>query len=111
MKKNTILCASIGVALTLVMGAMPAYSSPHHRHVSQQRVVGKSEVIINSANVAQLCSLKGLGMKRAQAVVAYRTAHGAFRNINDLVNVKGIGTKLLARLIKNNPGRMRLSAG
>ena len=52
-------------------------------------------VDINKADVESLTSLKGVGEKKAQAIIAYRKSHGDFSSIDDLLNVKGIGEKIL----------------
>lgn len=55
-----------------------------------------AKVDINSADAATLASeLKGVGEKKAQAIVAYRDEHGPFKSIQDLAGVKGIGDKVL----------------
>ena len=52
---------------------------------------------INSADAAALAStIKGVGMKKAQAIVSYRKQHGKFHSIDELSNVKGIGPKTVA---------------
>ncbi|WP_025820102.1 ComEA family DNA-binding protein [Shewanella marina] len=56
-----------------------------------------SKVNINTANVEQLQQLKGVGEKKAQAIVAYRKQHGNFKSIDQLAEVKGIGPKLLQK--------------
>ncbi|THF75025.1 ComEA family DNA-binding protein [Cohnella fermenti] len=53
---------------------------------------------LNSATAEQLDSLKGIGPSKAQAIVAYRAEHGAFRSVEELLKVNGIGEKLLAGL-------------
>lgn len=51
-------------------------------------------VNINTANAATLAkTIKGIGMKKAQAIIAYRTRHGRFKTVDELKNVKGIGKK------------------
>jgi len=51
---------------------------------------------INSASAEQIASgLKGVGLKKAQAIVDYRNANGKFKSRDDLLKVKGIGQKLL----------------
>ena len=51
-------------------------------------------VNINQADAPTLASeLKGVGDKKAQAIVDYRTQNGPFISIDDLQNVKGISTK------------------
>jgi competence protein ComEA len=55
-------------------------------------------VDINSADAATLAKeLKGVGDTKAAAIVEYRRAHGAFKTLDDLALVKGIGQKLVDR--------------
>lgn len=49
-------------------------------------------VNLNTASVEQIRQkVRGIGQKRAEAIVAYRKAHGTFRNWRDLAQVKGLG--------------------
>jgi competence protein ComEA len=55
-------------------------------------ISGAGPVNINTADAATLSrELKGIGAKRAQAIVDYRKAHGPFRSADELALVKGIG--------------------
>ena len=57
-------------------------------------------VNINTADALTLSqNIKGVGLKKAQAIVAYREKNGDFKKVEDLKKVKGIGPKLLE---KNN---------
>jgi len=59
---------------------------------------GASEKLnINTATVEQLQGVKGIGPKTAEAIVAYRTEHGAFKSVDELEGVKGIGKKSLKK--------------
>ncbi len=52
---------------------------------------------LNTATVEQLDTLPGVGPATAQAIVSYRTRHGRFRSVTELLEVPGIGpTKLEA---------------
>ena len=52
------------------------------------------QVNINSASAEAIAQgVKGIGLKKAQAIVAYRKQHGPFKRIEDLAQVKGIGKK------------------
>jgi competence protein ComEA len=53
---------------------------------------------INRANSAQLQTLYGIGPTKAQEILKYRKAHGEFKSVDELVNVKGIGPKTLQKL-------------
>jgi competence protein ComEA len=55
-------------------------------------------VDLNSADVATLQKLKGIGPVKARAIVAYRQQHGPFKSVDELKKVKGIGQKTLEQL-------------
>lgn len=55
-------------------------------------------VNINTANVEELQQLKGIGAKKAAEIVAYREAHGEFKTVDELINVKGVGKATLEKL-------------
>jgi len=67
--------------------------------VSQEMVVD-----INKADIDTLVLLKGIGEKRAKAIVAYRELNGSFSSVEDLLNVKGIGQ----RVLEQNKARIKL---
>ncbi|MCK2148619.1 ComEA family DNA-binding protein [Marinobacter alexandrii] len=52
---------------------------------------------INTADVATLAELTGVGQSKAQAIVAYREANGPFETPLDLANVKGIGERTVEK--------------
>jgi competence protein ComEA len=55
-------------------------------------------VNINTATLEELQTLPGIGATRAQDIINYRQAHGAFKTIEDLGNVTGIGQVTIERL-------------
>jgi competence protein ComEA len=55
-------------------------------------------VNVNKADAQTIAtSLVGIGLGKAQAIVAYRDAHGPFKSVDDVGNVKGVGAKTLER--------------
>jgi competence ComEA-like helix-hairpin-helix protein len=60
--------------------------------------MAQQPVDINTASAEVIAeTLKGVGLKRAQAIVAYREKHGAFQSLTDLEAVKGVGSSTLKR--------------
>ena len=55
-------------------------------------------VDINSASLEQLEAVKGVGKDIAQNILAYKKDHGAFKTIDDLGNVMGVGKVRLEAL-------------
>lgn len=48
------------------------------------------KININNADVSQLTQLTGIGEARAADIIAYRTEHGRFLTIEEIMNVSGI---------------------
>ena len=54
--------------------------------------VVKPAINLNTADVKTLSkSVKGIGAKRAEAIIKYREAHQGFKSVAELANVPGIG--------------------
>ena len=74
---------SSGFALLLLMTSVGALAAP---------------IDINTADANTLAtSLTGIGAAKAEAIVAYREANGPFKNLEELVNVKGVGEKTVEK--------------
>ena len=59
-------------------------------------VYAAEPININEADAETLAmAIKGVGVKRAEAIIAYRKQNGPFTSVDELVNVQGIGTKML----------------
>lgn len=56
------------------------------------------QVDINTASATELAEvLVGVGPSKAEAIVAYREANGAFEHIDELISVRGIGLSTVDR--------------
>lgn len=82
-----ILAAAIAL-LAGTTGVLPASAEVDHR------------VDINTASVAELATLPGIGESKAKAIVEYRAAD-PFHSVEDLKKVKGIGDKTFETLRPN----------
>jgi competence protein ComEA len=77
--KKLILMSCLGL-FTL---ALPVFAAP---------------VNINTADPKGIAdALTGVGIKKAEAIVQYRTEHGPFKTIEELGNVTGIGEKTIEK--------------
>ena len=65
-------------------------------HAAGGAIVGV--VNVNAATAEELALLPGVGPAKAQAILEYRKEHGAFKRVEDLSEVKGIGDKALERM-------------
>ena len=66
--------------------------------LSGTALAGGERVNINSADAATLDRvLDGVGPSKAEAIIAYRKANGAFRSADQLASVKGIGLATVER--------------
>lgn len=98
MLRKTFFIAAV-IAPLLVL--QPALAQPLLSPQAQQ----VQAVNLNTANAEQLAmGLTGVGLKRAEAIIELRTKLGGFTDINQLLQVKGIGP----RMLELNRERMQL---
>jgi competence protein ComEA len=98
--------AASAVAEPRIPGSGPVQSSvsvapaqpPPALLVSRSRASPEDPVVLNTATVDDLRRLRGIGEKRANAILALRSKLGRLRAIEDLLKVKGIGRAMLKRL-------------
>ena len=60
--------------------------------------VALAVVNINTATKEELTTLKGVGEKRAQEIINYRTKNGPFKTVDDLEKVPGIGPGIMKQI-------------
>ena len=95
-----ILLALVILIATVVV-AQSAVASPQAAKTAgaaKAKATAASPVNLNSASVAQLQTLPGIGASTAQRIVEYRQKNGSLKKIEELMNVKGIGEKSFLKL-------------
>ncbi|BDM24237.1 MULTISPECIES: ComEA family DNA-binding protein [Pseudomonas] len=100
--RNTVLSyllLPLFAGLAFSVSAAPA-DKPVTQPVSMvsQKSTGPALLNLNQADAATLQKeLNGIGKAKAEAIVAYREANGAFASVDELLEIKGIGNALLER--------------
>jgi competence protein ComEA len=85
------------VLLILGLGAAaPAAQDTARRPTPAAKASGPLN--LNTATVAQLETLPGIGKSTAERILEYREKSGGFKKIEDLMNVRGIGEKSFLKL-------------
>lgn len=95
LKKGSKLKDLLDIAIILDSSDLSSYSLNTALYNNQIIVIPKisEEVLIsiNSADLNQLSSLPGIGIKTAEKIIEYRNNNGSFNSLEELMNVKGIG--------------------
>ncbi|MFD2333759.1 ComEA family DNA-binding protein [Cohnella sp. GCM10020058] len=95
--KTTEASAQAGSAANAGPAANTGNGAP--QGAGSEDLAADGRLDINLASAAELDALPGIGPAKAEAIVQYRDAHGRFRSAESLKDVKGIGDKLLAKLL------------
>ena len=61
-----------------------------------QQQVQSSKLNINTATAEQFMELKGIGKKKAEAILSWRTEHGGFKSVKELAEVNGISERFVS---------------
>jgi competence protein ComEA len=90
MKLDRLVATGVAIAMACLFCAGPVLAAA--------KPVPTGKVNVNTATAEQLTALPGVGPKLATRIVEHRQKEGAFHSMQDLLNVKGIGEKNLAKI-------------
>lgn len=79
-------------------GRPPFSSSGSHGHANKLTSPSQGVVDPNRASAAELERIPGVGPAMAQRILQFRQQSGAFRSVDDLMQVRGIGPKKMAKM-------------
>jgi competence protein ComEA len=96
---KALICALLTSMLLFTTNVISAESK-----VTINAEVMQQNIHLNKSTIDDLVTLKGIGHKKAQAIVAYRQQIGGFKSVSELIKVKGIGKKILS----DNKDRLKI---
>ena len=97
MRRFTSVIGILVAALVVVSATAFAQAQPR-KASTKATATATSPINLNTATAAQLETLPGIGPASAKRIVEYRDKNGAFKKIEELMNVKGIGEKSFLKL-------------
>jgi competence protein ComEA len=86
------------VLVGLLTGVLFAAAVPEALAQQPAAVAKVATLDLNSASLAELESLPGVGRRTAERIIEYRQKNGPFKKIEELMNVQGIGEKSFLKL-------------
>jgi len=86
------------IALATLLASPAQAQTARTKTVDQAAAKSTVQVNLNTATVADLQELPGIGAKVAARIVEYRQKQGPFKRIEELMNVQGIGEKSFLKL-------------
>ena len=86
------------IVMVLAIGLVAPVTAAQASADSSQSVVQKALINLNTATLAELETLPGVGRATAERIVEHRQKSGGFKKIEELMNVKGIGEKSFLKL-------------
>ncbi|MDF3029576.1 MAG: competence protein ComEA [Moraxellaceae bacterium] len=93
--KAITAAALFALTLPLAHAAEPAEAAP--AKPAAATVPAAARINVNTADVLTLTGLKGVGEKKAQAIISYRKQNGPFNSLEQLEAVPGIGPSIIAK--------------
>lgn len=91
MKSLLALLSSLVLTFGLAFPASAADPASTTKAASTEVAEAHAKININTASAQELTKLKGVGEKKAEAIIAWRNENGNFKTLEDLMEVKGIG--------------------
>lgn len=93
------ICSMMALAsLVTMMIAVRVPAAEAQTKATQADTAKPAIVNINTASLAELESLPGVGAKMAARILEYRQKNGPFKKVEELMNVRGLGEKNFLKL-------------
>jgi competence protein ComEA len=109
---RTLIALGAACVLSFSMHTALAENTPTPKTdiANAAHAMTEKKVDINTATLEELKQIKGVGASKAKAIMDYRVEHGPFKTVEELSAVKGFSAKVVASLVKKNPGVMTVNS-
>ena len=88
----------ISLTFAALFAVLFLQASLAHAEEAKPVVASAQQININTADAEAIATaLKGVGLKKAQAIIEYRKTYGPFHDVEELTEVKGIGKSTLEK--------------
>ena len=92
------VCCLTTLLFAIVIAAPTVVVAQEKPAKSKTEAAPSAPVNLNTATIAQLQALPGVGAATAKLIVDHRQKNGGFKKIEELMNIKGIGEKSFLKL-------------
>jgi competence protein ComEA len=76
------------------------FNTHNFNNIQKKVIPAEKSINLNTAGFSELTKLPGIGKKTADEIIKYRKSIKQFNNINELLNVKGIGSSKFEKIKK-----------
>lgn len=100
LKNGTVILVVSIIGLLAIIGTELYLNTLQTQPYTPQEIaqMGYQRININTASAEELSALPSLTEKQAQSIVNYREENGSFQEIEELLNVEGIGENIYRRM-------------
>lgn len=86
----------IAIVLSFFIVSISVHAENSRQQIKSVAAETSARINLNQADVSSLTgSFKGIGRKRAEAIVAYRESHHGFKSFEELASVRGLGQRFV----------------
>ena len=94
----SVLAYNFTAGKQLTTQELQSYTDVETKTEAVSEKAPSEKINLNNATADMLDALPGIGSKKAEAIIEARERMGGFRSVEDILNVEGIGEKILAEI-------------